>query len=76
MVQLVADVRHRRFVQDLALLGVDDRDEVGCLDARALVEAGEVEELLLRRLLGVRRGAVERWSGAVLVHGLLLCQAP
>ena len=33
------------------VLGVDDRQEVGRLDARALVQAREVEVLLPRRLL-------------------------
>jgi hypothetical protein len=76
VVQLVADARHRRLVQDLALLSVDDCEEVGRLDARSLVEAGEIQELLLGRLLGLRRRGVERRSGAMVVHGLLLCQAP
>jgi hypothetical protein len=31
-------------VDDLAILGVDDGEKVGRLDARAFVEAGEVEE--------------------------------
>ena len=50
VVQLVADVRHRRLVHDPSLLGVHDGEKVGRLDARAFVEAGEVEELLRRRL--------------------------
>ena len=58
--QLVADVRHRRLVDDPAVLGVDDRQEVRLLDPRALVQAGEVEELLRRRLQGLGRGGVER----------------
>jgi hypothetical protein len=37
-------------VNDLAALGVDDREEVRLLDPGALVQAGEVEELLLGRL--------------------------
>jgi hypothetical protein len=46
MVELVADVRHRQLVDDLAILGVDDGEEVGCLDTGALVQTGEIEELL------------------------------
>ena len=42
-----------------ALLGVDDGEEVGLLDAGALVQAGEVEELLRRRLHRLLRRAVE-----------------
>ncbi len=44
--QLVADVGHRRLVDDPAVLGVDDGEEVGLVDAGALVQAGEIEELL------------------------------
>jgi len=36
-------------VDDPSLLGVDDGEKVGRVDARAFVEAGEVQELLLRR---------------------------
>jgi len=36
-------------VDDASALGVDDRDEVRLGDARALVQAREVEELLGRR---------------------------
>ena len=50
VVQLVADVRHRSLVEDLSFLGVHDGDEVGRVDARALVQAAEVEKLLGRRL--------------------------
>ena len=60
VVQLVADVRHRRLVDDAAVLGVDDGEEVGLLDAGALVQAGEVEELLRRRLHRLLRRGVER----------------
>src|SRR5207247_1487006 len=55
VVELVAHVRHRRLVDDLAVLGVDDGEEVRRVDARPLVQAGDVEELLVRglkRLLG------------------------
>ena len=50
VVELVADVRHRRLVDDPSVLGVDDGEEVRRLDAGALVQAGDVEELLRRRL--------------------------
>ena len=46
VMQLVADVGHRRLVHDAAVLGIDDGEEVGLVDAGALVQAGEVEELL------------------------------
>ena len=52
--QLVADVRHRRLVHDPAVLGIDDGEEVRLVHAGALVQAGEIEELLgpgLTRLL-------------------------
>ena len=49
VVELVADVRHRQLVHDPAVLGVDDGEEVRRVDAGALVQAGEVEELLRRR---------------------------
>ena len=42
-----------------AVLGVDDGEEVGRLDAGALVQAREVEELLRRRLHRLLRRAVE-----------------
>jgi hypothetical protein len=48
VVELVADVRHWRLVDDFAVLGVDDGQEVGCPDAGPFVEAREVEELLRR----------------------------
>ena len=70
VVELVADVRHRRLVDDPAFLGVDDGEEVGRVDARALVQAGEVEELLRRRLERFVRRGVER-SG-FMVHDDLL----
>jgi hypothetical protein len=37
VMELVADVRHRRLVDDPSRLGVDDGEEVGLLDAGALV---------------------------------------
>ena len=46
VMQLVADVRHRRLVDDPAVLGVDDGEEVRLVHAGALVQAGEIEELL------------------------------
>ena len=57
--QLVADVRHRRLVHDPAVLGVDDGEEVRLVHAGALVQAGEVEELLRRRL---QRLGGEAWN--------------
>ena len=42
------------------VLGVDDGEEVGRVDAGALVQAGDVEELLGRRLHRLLRRAVER----------------
>ena len=70
VVQLVADVRHRRLVDDPAVLGVDDGEEVGRVDAGALVQAGEVEELLRRRLQRLGRRGVERLRLVVMVlHG-------
>ena len=44
--QLVAHVGHRRLVHDAAVLGIDDGEEVGLVDAGALVHAGEIQELL------------------------------
>jgi hypothetical protein len=71
VVQLVADVRHRQLVNDPAFFGVDDGEEVRLGDARALVQAGEVEELLLRRRDRVLRRAVERRGSVVFVlHGV------
>ena len=55
VVELVADVRHRRLVDDATLFDVDDGEEVRRVDAGPLVQAGDVEELLVRglkRLLG------------------------
>ena len=75
VVKLVADVRHRRLVDDLPVLGVDDGQKVRRVDARALVQAGEVEKLLGRRLRGLRGGA-EEGRGAVRVHGFLLGLVP
>jgi hypothetical protein len=48
VVQLVADVRHRKLVDDASLLGVDHGEEVGLLDAGAPVQASHVEDLLRR----------------------------
>jgi hypothetical protein len=55
VVQLVAGVGHRRLVHDPAVLGVDDREEVGLVHAGAFVQAGEVEELLGRGREGFAR---------------------
>jgi hypothetical protein len=51
VVELVAHVRHRQLVDDPAFLCVDDGEEVGRVDSGALVETGDVEELLRRRAL-------------------------
>ena len=48
VMELVADVRHRQFVGDPPLLGIDDGQEIGRLDSGALAQAGDVEELLGR----------------------------
>jgi hypothetical protein len=67
VVQLVADVRHRCLMDDLAALGVDDGDEVRRLDPGALMQAGEVEERLGRRVERLGGGGVERrWHGSLL----------
>jgi hypothetical protein len=55
VVELVADTRHRRLVNDLAVaaavgIGADHRDEVRLVDAGALVQTGQIEEPLARRL--------------------------
>ena len=65
VVELVADVGHRRLVHDLPVglrpgPRVDDGEEVGRVDARAGAHRDDVEVLLGRRLLRVRGGAVER----------------
>ena len=60
VMELVADVRHGQLVDDArvrvrARRRVDDGEIVGRLDARTLVEAGDVEELLgwgVERLVG------------------------
>jgi hypothetical protein len=46
-------------VDDAALIGVDHGDEVGRLDARASVQAGEVQKHLQRRMERLLRRAVE-----------------
>jgi hypothetical protein len=71
VVELVADVRHRQLVHDPPAVGVDDRQEVRRLDSCALVQAGEIEELLRRRPERLLRRRVER-RGVVGVHGGLL----
>ena len=70
VVQLVADVRHRQLVDDPALVGVDDGEEVGRLDAGALVQADEIQEFLLRGVHRLLRRVVEGcWLDVSLVHG-------
>jgi plastocyanin len=54
VMQLIADVRHRGLMYDPATLGIDHGEEVRLVHAGALVQAGEIEELLgpgLTRLL-------------------------
>src|SRR3954465_8113494 len=65
--QLVAHVGHRRLVHDSAVLGIDDGEEVGLVDAGALVHAGEIQELLGPGVTRRLRRLVERGGGAVLV---------
>jgi hypothetical protein len=60
VVELVACVRHRQLVDDPAVLGVDDGQEVRRVDPGALVQTDEIEELLRRGLHRLLRGAVER----------------
>ena len=72
VVQLVADVRHRRLVDDLSVglrpgPRVDDGQEVGRVDAGAGPHRRDVEVLLGRRLLGVRRGVVRATCVVVFV---------
>ena len=63
VVELVADVRHRRLVDDPAVVGVDDGEEVRRVDAGALVQAGEVEELLGRAFTASwASGRARDWS--------------
>jgi hypothetical protein len=42
-------------MDDSALLGVDHGEEVRCVHPRPLVQTGEVEQLLSRRLGGLVR---------------------
>ena len=75
VMELVADVRHRRLIDDPALFGVDHGEEVGCLDACAPVQASEVEQLLRRCLQRLLRRSVER-RGAALLVGLAHREPP
>ena len=59
VVQLVADVGHRHPMHDPPLLGVHHRQEVRLLHARALVQAGDVQELLDGRAGGLLGRGVE-----------------
>src|SRR5207244_5951042 len=61
----------RQLVDDPPLLGIDDAEEVRRLDARPLVQAGEVEVLLRRRLHRLCGRGVEA-SGAVVI-GVVVC---
>jgi hypothetical protein len=65
VVQLVADVGHIGAPDDLTVargsgVDIDNRDEVGPVDAGALVERRHVDELLGRLLTGNLRGRVAR----------------
>jgi hypothetical protein len=81
VVQLVADVGHVGPTHDLPVLrrgrlDVDDCDEVGALDTRALVQAGYVNEALGRLTRGDLRCRVARSDVLVAVvvlitHGAL-----
>ena len=62
-------------VHDPPALGVDDGQEVRRLDARALVQAGEIEEFLRRPLERRLWRGVERW-GAVRMTCDLLVPSP
>jgi hypothetical protein len=68
VVQLVADVRHRRLMDDPAVLGIDHGEEVRLVHAGALVQAGEIEELLGTGLTRLLRRRVERGGVAFLVR--------
>jgi hypothetical protein len=68
--QLIADIRHRRLVHHPTVHGINDGQEVRPLDARALVQAGQIEELLWWRLDGLGRGRVKRLR--LVCHGNLL----
>jgi hypothetical protein len=55
VVELVADVRHPRLVDDPAVLGIDDGNEVRLENTGTFVQARHVEKLLglsASRLLG------------------------
>ena len=60
VVELVARVGHRHFVDDPPVVGVDDRQEVRRVDSGAFVQADEIEELLGRGLHRLLRRAVKR----------------
>ena len=75
MVQLVADVRHLGPVDDLpvarrARVDVDDRDEVRAIDAGALIQRGDIDELLRGLLAREFRGGVA--GAVVLVVGVIV----
>ena len=77
VVELVPGAGHWRLVDDLAVgirvgIGVHHGDEVGLVHARALMEAGEVEEAFGRRL-GRLRGRGVEGAGLICVgHGRVL----
>jgi hypothetical protein len=61
-------------MDDSALLGVNDGEKVGLLDAGSLVQAHEVEELFRGRPHRLLRRAVERGRSAMGHPGLLLVE--
>ena len=67
VMQLVADVRHRRLVDDPPVLGIDHGEEVRLVHARALVQARDVQELLGRRVTRLFGRGMKRGGGALLV---------
>jgi hypothetical protein len=50
VVKLIADVWHRRLMDDSPIFRVDNCEEVGCGNPGALVEAPDVQEFLSGRL--------------------------
>jgi hypothetical protein len=53
--ELVADVRHRRLVDDPSVLSVDHGEIVGGAHASPLVQASQVEKLLRLRMARLLR---------------------
>ena len=74
--QLVAHVGHRRLVHHAAILGIDDREEVGLVDAGALVQAGEDTGTPRAWRDAPLAGLVERGGGDCAGSGSLAMRAP